>query len=477
MWPFTRTKPEPLTAEQLRDKLFAAVASGSKSKLKAACQQHKQQVAENLETFLRAPQEILEDDQALDHHMRCVITIAQCLAQQCGAPELINRMQRVDDDNPFVKWDRWFNDMPERLERLEYDALISEAEELAKETSKFRGPPARQYEAFFNGRLGELLFGSGRVAEAIEPFQTALKLCLDIGDGEGEIAYLRNLLEVHRYLDDGQAIATAERLLETERKYQQPTTHTERRLRLLRQGEPLCRVVCIHDDKEQELEEISTITDGSYRFEFRRNRIPLHKVMVLTSQANQLATDGQLADALEKYYAASEVDPYDPDPVYQSGMCLSEMGAYDQARQAYAEVERLAPGWFRSRTDYWLADGLEQGTISQDEFQLLRLLDDGGLPPEQGREVANRGIETYPDFAPLYLFAGNFAEDHEQAIAAYRKGLELVSEPDLESRLLCALGGVLPSSSPERKEIVKRAVALDGSLVAIASAKLIGLQL
>lgn len=82
-------------------------------------------------------------------------------------------------------------------------------------------------------------------------------------------------------------------------------------------------------------------------------------------------------------------------------------------------------------------------------------------------------------FAPPWLSFGDLCRgrgDSRGAEAAYRKGLELVEEPDLESRLLCALAGLLTSGSPERKELVERAVRLEGSLVANATARLIGLQ-
>ena len=140
------------------------------------------------------------------------------------------------------------------------------------------------------------------------------------------------------------------------------------------------------------------------------------------------------------------------------------------------EVERLAPGWFRCRSDRWLADGLETGTISNEEFMLVRTLDDGGLDAAQATSLARQGIERFPEFAPLYLFLGDRCGDETEAIGAYRKGLELVEEPDLESRLLCALAGRLPVESPERRELVERAVKLKGSLVALATARLMGLQ-
>ena len=67
---------------------------------------------------------------------------------------------------------------------------------------------------------------------------------------------------------------------------------------------------------------ITNIGDGSYQFQFRRNRLSLHKATTLTGQGNDLASSGEYAEALEKYHEAGEIDPHDPDPVYQSGTCL-----------------------------------------------------------------------------------------------------------------------------------------------------------
>jgi len=106
----------------------------------------------------------------------------------------------------------------------------------------------------------------------------------------------------------------------------------------------------------------------------------------------------------------------------------------------------------------------------------LRVLDDGGLPPAQATSLVKQAVERFPEFAPLYLFLGNYSRDEQDAMAAYRKGLELVDEPDLESRLLCALAGRISADSPERRQLVERAVSLNGSLVAVATARLMGLQ-
>ena len=131
----------------------------------------------------------------------------------------------------------------------------------------------------------------------------------------------------------------------------------------------------------------------------------------------------------------------------------------------------LAPGWFRCRFDRWLAEKLETGEVSDNEFRLVRILEDGGLPPEKARPITLKAVADNPQFAPFHLFLGDIHRnqgDNNNAIASYRNGLELASEPDLESRLLFTLAGTLPSDSPERPNLVKRAVNLNGSLVAKA---------
>jgi len=476
MWPFSRKKSAPLDPVELRNRLIAAAASGSPGKLRSECRTYKAQVAKHLEFISKMPDDIPKDDGSVDQHVQRLIAVAQCLANECSSPELWNKISGVSDDNPFVLWNQWFSELQERMQLLEYKALIAEAQAFIEKAKNLRGSAARQQEAILFGRLGELQFHSGRVSDSIEPFQTAHRLCVESNDVEGQAAYLNNLLEAHCYLDDRQAIATAEELLDVKQQNGLPTEDVEKRIKLLKKGEPLCRVTCVRDGNEVELDEITDIGEGSYQFRFRRNRLSLHKTATLTAKGNEFASADKHSDALEKYHEASEVDPHDPDPVYQSGMCLLELGAYGKGREAFEEVERLAPGWFRCRSDRWLAEGLENGVISEEEFRLIRALDDGGLPPAEATSLVKQAVERFPEFAPLYLFLGNLNDTEEEAISAYRKGLELVEEPDLESRLLCALAGRLPADDPERRQLVERAVSLNGSPVAMATAKLIGLQ-
>jgi tetratricopeptide (TPR) repeat protein len=481
-WPFKKKNPPPtLTPDQLRDALIAAGASGSKSKLRTFCKDYKTQISEQAKFICKVPDELQKSDQSIDYYFQAIIAAAQCLANECAAPALWTQLCGNPAENPLVQFQEWRDAVPARMEKLEYEALIAEAATLIQKAQTLKGGPARQQEAMLIGHLGLLQFHSGHVAAALEPFQKALELCVVINDVEGQHIYLTNLLEAHAYLDDGLSLAAAEQLLELTKADPVRSKDVARRIQMLRQGVPLCRIVCTHKkaQRELELDEITNLGDGAYQFHFKRNRQSLSKTMTLTKQGNQLASSGEFAAALEKYAEASEVDPFDPDPVYQSAVCLLELGAFAKAREAFEEVERLAPAWFRCRSDRWLAEGLESGVISVEEFQVVRVLEDGGLKPKEALNLAEQALNRFPEFAPLQLLCGDLRRncgDTKGAIAAYRRGLELVEEPDLESRILCALAGVLPVSDPQRKTLVDRAIHLNGSLVANATAKIMSLQ-
>jgi tetratricopeptide (TPR) repeat protein len=471
-WPFKRREPEALSPTEIRDRLIGAAGSGDHRRLLAACQQYKAQVAANVGLMCKVPEEIRKDEAALNGYVQCLGAVAQCLAQECGAPDLWNGLCGTPQSNPLLVWEAWFAALPERAGRLEHAALIEEARQFIAEAKRMEGRAARQGEVYFQGRVGELLFHSGKVADSIDPWLAALNLCREQGDVEGQRVYLNNLLEAHRYLgrnDDG--IRFGEEAIALAVEHNLDCEATRKFVRRIRLGEPLCRVVLSESGNEIELEEVAPQSEGRYQFAFRRNRLSLQVAIVRTRRGNELASSGNLADALEQYRAASEVDPHDPDPVYQTGMCLLEMGLYARAGEAFDEVERLAPGWFRCRFDRWLARSLEAGDVSDDEFRLVRLLEDGGLPPDKAEPVVRKAVADFPHFAPLYLFLGDVRRDvgdTDWAVAAYRDGLELASEPDLESRLLCALAGLLPVDSPERNQLVERAAGLEGSLVARA---------
>src|ERR1700722_16005970 len=110
-WPFKRKVPEQLTAAELRDRLIMAAASGSRKDLIELCSLHKAQVAANVEFFCTAPKDIRADAAAIDNQIQCLGIVAQCLANDCGAPELWNRLCGTTESNPLLRWQAWFGEV------------------------------------------------------------------------------------------------------------------------------------------------------------------------------------------------------------------------------------------------------------------------------------------------------------------------------------------------------------------------------
>ena len=417
LWPFKRKEPESLTPTDLRARLIEAAASGSPGKLRTLCEKHKATVAAHLDLMTNAPENIRSNPAAMQSYIQHLGAVAPCLANECGAPQLWNKLRGTPDSNPLLRWQRWFGELPQRVERLEHATLIEEARRFVQEAQRLEGNGARQGEAVLRGRLGELLFHSGRVAEATDPFRTALKLCRELHDVEGQRVYLNNLLEAHRYLGEiAEAVRVGKEIVGLLHEHGVACDDLKKQLERIAAGEPLCRNVCCRDGKEMELNEVSQVSEGRYEFQFRRNRLSLPMTGLLVRHGNELASSGKLADALEKYQAATDVDPYDPDPVYQSGMCLLELGAYGKAREAFEEVERLAPGWFRCRSDRWLAECLEAGTVSDEEFRLLRALDDGGLSSEKAIPLAEKQRQRTQASLPFNSFSATSIEIKQRRI-------------------------------------------------------------
>jgi tetratricopeptide (TPR) repeat protein len=438
-WPFVRSiRVEQLTPLELQARLVEAAYS-RRSYLRRFCRVYREQIEANVAILVKGAPGFQADPVQVNRLVQGLATAAQCLANECGSPALWEKLVGTPDENPLLRWPRFLETIPERMQQLQHDALRVELAERINETQSLVGDAARQHEAIFNGRLGEVCFHSGRVDEAVAPMQRALALCREINDRAGIAIYLNNLFEIARYRGDiPETIRILQDLREefTQQGRDKEAADAGRRLELVRKGEPLCRIVCRHGERTFELDELKPGREGRYQFEYVRSRPQLHMAVTLTQQGNEKASAGSLADALELYHRAMDIDPHDPDPRSQAGMALLELGAYAKGREMFVEVERLAPGWFHCRSDRWLAEQLESGELPAEVLTILRALEDGGSPPAERMKCAGPGVDRFPDFAPFWLVLGDCLRDQDnstEAEKAYRRGLACAQEPDTES--------------------------------------------
>jgi hypothetical protein len=222
---------------------------------------------------------------------------------------------------------------------------------------------------------------------------------------------LGNLYEIHRYLGHAGAAATRaaqladafERLgrLDEARRYRRQEV-------LVREGEPLNRVVAVVDGQRYEVDEPGALGDH-IQFIFERNRITLQPARALTTDGERLGNEGRFDDALATFEAAAKADPFDPHCRYQAGLTLLHLGRYADAVASYEATEALAPGWFHCRSDLWLAQQLTLGQVDQETWLALQVLDDGAIPPhEKVRLAAENGLDfraghAVPDTAEVFV--------------------------------------------------------------------------
>lgn len=481
LWPFKKSSsPSGPTAQELREKLFAAAKTGDMPALRKACRKWGEHLAPHIDAFVAWPDDLERTEQAEQEFSETLKKIAVCLDEDCDFPELLDKLAipQVATDNPLGSLEQWYAQLERRTARLEYNALITEGRALFATLAALPDEQSMRPQSMLHSKLGDLLLHSGQAEEAVAEYESALKAARDGRFAEGVVLQLRNLMEAYGRIGDPKITAVAEHLKAIVVSRGGDPRMIDMRVTELQARQGICRVICIKDQNAFELDAVESVADEPIELQLHRNHRPLHKTQILTERAKDHASSGDLATAIELFDEASRVDPHDPEPVYQLGRALLDAGRYDEAAEAFAEVEALAPGWFNCRSSHWIASNLASGRFTDQEMLALRTTEDGGLDPERRIQLAAKAAEASPDFAPLHLALGNLCREEGQRTAAesaYRAGLAIAEEPDLQTRLCLGLGSVLPLDSEERTILLKQAQNPRGNLVAAASAKLMSL--
>lgn len=328
-----------------------------------------------------------------------------------------------------------------------------------------------------HGYLGECHFHAGAPDLAIPHFEQALALCEKSGDAEGIAAYLGSLFEANRYAGHAEAAdAYGDRmvaLLESQNAVRD-AARWRTRARIVRAGEPLNRVVAVVEGVTCEVDEVRLKGDMRVQFVFERNRITLRPAVVHTSRGEELGSAGRHEEALAAFREAGAADPYDPTSRYLEAFTLLLLGRFADAADGYRKVEELAPGWFQCRSDLWVAEQLVFGRLDQMDFEVLHTLEDGPEPPAEKVALAEKLLARRPGLPHATLQLGkNLGRIGRiaEARAALRAGLAADPEPDVRTRLLAELA-THADDAVERAKFFREAVALNGNLVAAASALL-----
>ena len=461
----------------LRDLIFGVIAAGDAARAEAVCRAQRDAIAAAFPGWCTVPEELRHDQPALQRYASCLIATAQLFEERLGDASLIERLRGGDGgDNPLAAWQRELAAARGEMTALAYGEAAARLRRLLDETRELIGNGADQLRPITLGFLGECAFQEGDAAGALAPLEQALTLCDAAGDGEGILAYLGNLYEVHRYLGQGELAADyAEQLALGLAQLGRAADAARYRTKaaLARAGEPRNRInVVLADGRQVELDQVGR-PEGQLRFVFERDRVSLRRATELGRRAGAAGAAGRLEEALELFRAAAAADPHDPHPRYEAGVTLLALRRYADAVTEYEATEAIAPGWFHCRADLWLARELLAGRLSHAVFQALRALED--IPDEPAAKLAraDAALAAAPGVAALHYHRGRALQQlgrGDDAFAAFGAGLACDPEPDIRTRLLVQLAMLLDGG--QSAELFAEARELGGNLVAAAIARL-----
>lgn len=463
----------PPSPEALRDQLFAA--RGHWGPFYSLCRRHRELIRQHFDGWRKLPVEIRDKPEQVQSYMDGLVAVAQVFAQHFGDPALMRMLIGPPGDNPILRWPGRLAEARKLKDELRYGDAAKLLTDLLIDVRGFKGSAVEDYLPVTLGELGECHFQSGDAARAVAPTRQALELVQRAGDADGVRAYLGNLYEMHRYLGQKDAAADYAEQLAAHLEPRDPDEARRYRgqARLVRAGEPKNRVVLEINQKRYELDEVLEGIEGGVRFHFERDRMTLRPAEVLVERGRKLASQGKYEEALSLFRDAAKADPLSPQPPFEAAVTLMHLGRTDQAIDEYARTEELAPGWFHCRSEMWLAQQIVVGRYELPAFEVLRVIEDGGLATEAQRQLAEQALGKWPDLAPLHHLHGrSLRAQPPLAVKAYRRGLACEEEPDIRTRLLAELGGILDPGE-ERRRLLEEAVALGGNLVAQATARIV----
>lgn len=468
-------KTEPADPEELRTHLFDAVASGDLQRAERLCRDHRDVVIAQFPAWQTVPAPLRSEPAALQRYGQGLIGVAQLFAERLGDTSLMERLIGPAEDNPLLRWEDQLGKADALIEQLEYQRAKSLLGDVLAEVRGLQGPGVDRLLPITLGRLAQCHFHLGEAEQSVPLFEQALARCEQAGDAEGIAAYLGSLYQAHRYLGRPEPAADAARrlaaVLEARGEHDEAARY-RRQAELVAAGEPLNRVVAVVDGRPRELDELDRV-EGRVVFIFERNRITLEPAREWTRRGEAHGSAGDHAEALAAFERAAAADPFDPHSRYQAAFTLLHLRRYSEAERLYAEVERLAPGWFHCRADRWLAGQLAAGAIDHAAFLALHTLQDGDLSPQEQLAFAEQAVRRFPRLPLLYLHLGRAlagAGRAPEAIAALRDGLALGPEPDARTRLLVELAAATPDPA-ERDSCLQEAESLAGNLISAATAR------
>lgn len=486
-----RVQEHARNSAELWDALAVAVQRGDRAELDRVCRANEQAIVDAFPSWAkRDPALGRPTRREIDQLVQVLGAVAEHMRDRLGRAEPWALLTAPPGGNPIDAWQRDLQRAQALEEADRHDDAVELLEALLERVRALEGTAADELAAVTHGRLGRALFHTGRVERAKAAFERALALSEANGDVDGRRAYHSSLFEVQRYLANApeaarHAEALAQLLLD-QGDVSRGAWYGQQAI-LVARGEAKNRIVVRVGERVFELENLPALErDVTYDFEYRRNRITLGAAALRVRAGSSLAERRELEEALSEWRAAAAIDPHDPQPHYESGVALLELGSlagdrgearYAEALAAFERTEELAPGWFLCRHYAWLARELVADRLGGWAVSAaLAVRDDAPGTSEQQATIARDALARAPTFAWMHVALGRSLRrsgDARGAERALRAGLDATTEPCFQGDLLLELATLLKPGSDERDELLLRASRVDGTLMSSAAAHVI----
>lgn len=474
---FRARAPEPADAPddplELRDALFDAVGARDQGTFRRLVDARAELIAQSFPQWTAVADDERADPARVEWLFQGVAAVAEHFAEQRGDDRLLQQIQG-DGKDPISRWQDALQQVDEHLGAGELDAAQALLDEQLVAVRQLQGGSAATMLALTLSAQARRFYAEGLVERALEPLAEALDIAREAEDLQGEHTYLGNLAELFQYLGDWEQAGDcfgeqAELLLEAGADEQ--ADRAAARAERVRAGEPLNRVIAVVDGEPFELAEVPLQGEVAVAFVFHRSRPTLPAALRAVARGLEATGGGQHEDALVAFDEAAAADPLAPQPPYQRGITLLQLGRAAEAGAAFAQAEALAPGWFRVRAHRWIAAEVASGRLPAAAFEALRSLQ-SEAPAEEKLAQVQAALAEVGRCAHLELELGkqHAALGHaDEATRVWRAALEPEPEPDVRSRLLTALSTT--AEPGERRELLQAVVAIEGgNLIAQASA-------
>jgi len=407
------------------------------------------------------------------------VKIAQHMSYELNRPKLMLFLKPPSMDEKISPFLHCLQEIREMINNFKYATAVERLNMLLGSESS----DLIANEGLCQGWIGECYFHLRKPELSIAPMSKALQISLDIGDQEGIPQYMKNLVEVYRYMNDKkEASFWCERLSKwySETGDKSMAFFYMRRAKKITEGEPLNRIVVYIGNTLYELEDIlpNQLTDrvSPLRFVFQRNRISLAPCSDMVRRGRSLVEQGYHKEGIECFRKGSEFDPLAPEPFYEEAMLCIQLGQFDRALDCFKKVELLAPGWYKVRSYLWLSSQVVLGKFDRRVIEAAKALEDGAYDEVFKTNLASSMSGKYPDIPLFYLLEGlslTRLNDKPRAERILTEGILRCGEnrelADTKTSLLFALATVTPD--PVRKQLLlQEAYTLNGNLNCAAMA-------